>query len=274
MADTDLITDYVTALRSSLRWRCDVDDLVCEVDDHLRCAALGLQARGLDPSSAQRAVLDRFGDAKLVARSFALTATGGTAMPSQLTRTAGVFAIVAAVAWLVAAPVAFIGAGSDDWVVPYFVLNALVFIASVCTTVVIFGMLRRAGGRWDALTVVAMLLAILGTLLLGAATWAWPAGVALVTIAVLIAVLRLRSARLENGLASILLVVGWPIGIAVGLVLGALKVGPVDSYGDYYIAQRIGFATGGILFAAGLLMIGRWLHNEHAVNVADSRAAV
>lgn len=274
MADSDLITGYVTALRSSLQWRCDVDDLVCEVDDHLRCAALGLEARGLDPSAAQREVLVRFGDARLVAHSFALTPTGGTAMPSRLTRTAGAFAIVAGIAWLIAAPATFIVAAtrSDDWEVPYLIWALLVFAASACTTVAIFGMLRRAGGRWDAVTVIAMLLAILGTLMLGIATWAWIAGVALITIAALITVLRLRTARCANTVASILLVAAWPIGIAVALVLITLKVGPIDSYGDYNIAYLIGFATGSILFAAGLLMIGHWLRSEPAIDSTNEIA--
>lgn len=272
MADSDLISGYVMALRSSLQWRSDVDDLACEAADHLRCAALGLEARGLDPSSAQREVLVRFGDVGLVARSFALTPTGGTAMPNRLTRTAGGFAIVAAMAWLVAAPIVFIRVESDAWVVPYFTWALLVFAASACTTVAIFGMLRRAGGRWDAVTVITMLVAILGTLLLGVATWAWIVGVALLTIAVVVTVIRLRAARLGNAAASVLLVAAWPIGIAVAFGLGALKVGPIDAYGDRYVAFYIGFAAGSVLFAASLFTIGRWLRSEQAVDVTDSMA--
>ncbi len=274
MAESDLITGYVMALRSALQWRSDVDDLVCEVDDHLRCAALGLQAHGLDPASAQREVLVRFGDAGLVARSFALTPSGGIAMPDRLTRTAGVFAIVATIAWLVAAPTAFITVGTeDDWELRYVTWALLVFAASVCTTVTILGMLRRAGGRGDALTVVAMLIAILGTLLLGVAAWAWIIGAPLLTIAVVIGVRRLRAAQLGSAVTSVLLIAAWPIAIAMVVILGILKVGPIDSYGDRQVAYLIGFATGSILFAAGLLMIGRWLHSEQAVDATDSMAA-
>lgn len=273
MAESDLITGYVIALRSALRWRSDVDDLVCEVDDHMRCAALGLQAHGLDPASAQREVLVRFGEVGIVARSFALTPSGGIAMPDRLTRTAGVFAIVAAMAWVVAAPTAFITVGSeDDWELRYVTWALLVFTASVCTTVAIFGMRRRAGGRGDVLTVVVMLIAILGTLLLGVAAWAWIIGAPMLTIAVVVSVLRLRAAQLGNTVASVLLIAAWPIAIAVVILLGILKVGPIDSYGDRQVAYLIGFATGSILFAAGLLMIGRWLRSEQAVDVKDSMA--
>lgn len=272
MADTDLIAEYLTALRSSLRWRPDVDDLACEVDDHLRSAAMGLQARGLAPASAQRAVLVRFGDANLVARSFALTPSGGTAMPTRLTHTAGTFAYIAALAWLVAAPTTFIGAGSEEWEVGYMTLALLVFVASACTSVALFGLLSRAGGGRDAGTIVAMLLAVLGTLLLGIATWAWVVWAGLLTAAALITVLRLRSAKLSTSVGRVLLVAAWPIGIATAITLDLLGVGPIDSYGDAYIAQNIGFATGSIMFAAGLYAQGRWLRSETVVNVSDSMA--
>ena len=60
----------------------------------------------LDPATAQRHVLDRFGDATLVANAFATTASGGTAMPTRLTRTAGSFALIASIAWIAVAPAA------------------------------------------------------------------------------------------------------------------------------------------------------------------------
>ncbi len=196
MADADLITGYLAELRASLAGRPDVDDLVSEVDDHLHCAATGLHTRGLDPESAQREVLNRFGDATLVARSLSSTPSGGLVMPTRLTRTAGSFALAASIAWLVAAPAALIGAGPDEWETHYVALALVAFVASACTTVAVFGLLRRSGGAKDATTVIAMLLAILGTLVLGVVTWAWIIGVGLLTIAALVTVLRLRSARL------------------------------------------------------------------------------
>ena len=54
--------------------------------------------------------------------------------------------------------------------------------------------------------------------------------------------------------------------------LDMLGVGPIDSYGDAYIAQKIGFATGSITFAAGLYAQGRWLRSETVVEVSDSMA--
>jgi hypothetical protein len=252
MADADLITGYLAALRDSLAGRPDIEDLVSEVDDHLHCAAAGLQSRGPDPESALRDVLDRFGEATLVARSLSTTASGGSVMPTRLTRTAGTFALIASIAWLVAAPTSLIGAGSDEWETHYFILALVVFIAAACTTVALVGLLRRAGGARAAVTVAAMGLAVLGTLVLGAVTWAWILGVGLLAIAAFATVLRLRSARLGPTISGVLLTVVWPVGIAIGIALDALGVGPKDSNGDSYIAQLIGFATGSLIFSAAL----------------------
>ncbi len=194
-------------------------------------------------------------------------------MTTKLTRKAGTFALVGAIAWLVAAPFAFLRAndisnGDGD----YWTLTILVFAAAICTTVAVFGLLQRSGaGR--RLVVLAMLFAILGTLLLGAASWAWIAAVPLLTIAALVAVLRLRARGLGSAPAQWLLVVAWPIGIGIALLLAKLEVGPVDSYGDYNIAFLVGFATGCLLFAAGLAVIGRWLRSEQGVDAPETRDA-
>jgi hypothetical protein len=70
----------------------------------------------------------------------------------------------------------------------------------------------------------------------------------------------------------VLLVAAWPVGISTAIILDLLGVGPIDNYGDAYIAQKIGFATGSITFAAGLYAQGRWLRSETVVDVSDSMA--
>lgn len=272
MAHTDLITGYLAALRDLLAGRPDVDDLVNEVDDHLHCAAAGLQSRGLDPESAQRDVLNRFGDATLVARSLFTTSSGGLVMPTRLTHTAGTFALIASFMWVVAACTSLIGTGSADWETHYFILALVVFIASACMSVAVLGLLRRAGGAKDTVTVLAMLLAILGTLVLGMVTWAWIVGVGLLAIAALATVLRLRSVRLGPTIGGALLTIAWPAGIATAIALDTLGVGPTDSYGDPEIAQLIGFATGSLIFSAALFLYGRWLRSEKVVDLSETMA--
>ncbi len=273
MANSDLITEYLVALRGALRWRANADDLISEIEDHLRCAATGLQATGLDRFAAEHQVIERFGDATTVARSFALTPSGGIAMPTQLTRIAGTFALVGALAWLLALPAALLRVNNmgDGWGA-YFTFAVLVFVAAICTTVALFGLLRRAGGGADWLTVTALLVAILGTLMLGMFTWGWPVGALLLTIAALVAILRLRAARFGSGATGWLLVAAWPIGIGLAILLAVLKVGRVDSYGDYTVAHAIGFAVGCTLFAVTLAATGRRLRSEQPADIPGTVA--
>ncbi len=197
-------------------------------------------------------------------------------MPTQLTRIAGIFALVGAGVWLLAVPAALLQANNmgGDWQRAYFTFAILVFVAAACTTVALFGLLRRAGGGADWLTVTALLVAILGTLMLGVFTWAWPVGASVLTIAALVAILRLRAAHLGSGAADWLLVAAWPIGIGLAILLVVLKVGPIDSYGDYNLAYAIGFAVGCTLFAVALAAAGRRLRSEQPADIPGTVATV
>lgn len=275
MAEADLIAHYLMTLRGSLRWRSDVDDLISEAEDHLRFATARLATSGVDETTAQRRVLARFGDAPAVARSHALTSTGGVAMPTRFSHAAGTSALIAAVAWVIAIPLGVLGSTNllMRWQVSsYAAWAALVLVASVATTITIFGLLKRTGGSRDAVAVTVMAVAVLAALLLTVFTWGWVVGAGLLTIAVLMAVLRLHSAGLGTGVADWLLVVAWPIAIGLALVLTRLQVGPVDYYGDYPISGIIGFGTGCVLFAIGLLAIGRWLRSEEPADLAEPLA--
>lgn len=197
-------------------------------------------------------------------------------MPTKLTRGAGTIAVIGALTWVVAALVAILQANDNsesDWEAGYLAWSALVFVAAICSTVLIFGMLQRtnAGRRW--LTIVAPLLAILGTVMLLLAAWAWIAFVPLLAAAALVAVLRLRSRLLGSAPFQWLLVIAWPIGIGIALLLNLLEFGPVDSYGDHYLAFEIGFATGSLLFAASVGAIGLWLRSEKSVESQESKVA-
>lgn len=190
-------------------------------------------------------------------------------MPTKLTRRAGTFALVGAILWIVALLVAILRTGKDsesDWESSYITIAVIVFAAAICSTVLIFGLLRRsnAGRVWPAN--VARFLAISSTILLGLATWAWIAWLTLFTVAALVAVMRLRASSLGSALFQWLLILAWPVGIAVALLLMKLKVGPLDSYGDHYLASEIGFGTGALLFAVGLALCGLWLRGEKNVD--------
>lgn len=197
-------------------------------------------------------------------------------MPTKLTRRAGTFAVIGAITWVVAALVALLTANDNsesDWEGGYLAWSALVLVAAVCSTVLIFGLLQRtdASRRWQS--IVAPALAILGTIMLSLAAWAWIAFVPLLAAAALVAVLRLRSRLLGSAPFEWLLVIAWPIGIGIALLLNLLEFGPVDSYGDHYLAGEIGFATGSLLFAASVGAIGLWLRSEKSVDALESTVA-
>jgi hypothetical protein len=276
MADDDLIRAYLDTLRRSLRWRPDVDDVIAEVEDHLRLAADRLESTGVARAVAQQRVLLRFGDESVVARSFALTPSGGIAMPTTLTRASGTIAIAAAFLWLLSIPTGLYGQTElfMEWQqASYFVWATIVFGAAVATSIALFGLLRRSGDSWDWSAILVVVLTVLGTLSLGLFTWGWPVGVALLTGAALVTLLRLRAAGLSVGASHWLLVGAWPIGIAVSVLLQSLHLGPYDLYGTHYVAVIIGFGTGGVLFAAGLAAVGLRLRREEPVEDQPSMVA-
>ena len=272
MAEPDLIGAYVSHFRDSLAWRSDIDDLSSEVEDHLRCAAQNLEKRGDDPASAQRAVLARFGDANVVAVAFATSSSGGIAMPTRFTHTSGTFAFISAAFWLVAVPLVLL-VNTDttaDASPRYVALSLVLFVASGCTAVTLLGLLRRSGAGSGAFTTVVTGLAVLATAILGIVVWLWVIAVALLAIAATATVIRLRGTGVAVGRGGLLLSAAWPVGVAVALISEPLRLGPVDSYGDHYLGQLVGFSVGAILFAAGLAITGRWLRSEEIVDVPEA----
>ncbi len=93
MAESVLIDGYLDTMRTRVRWRRDVDDLVAEVEDHLYSTVERFEARGTEAQLAQRHTLERFGDPDLMADAYASTPRGGIAVPTTFTKTAGLVAI-------------------------------------------------------------------------------------------------------------------------------------------------------------------------------------
>ena len=114
MAEYALIDGYLDTMRSEIRWRKDLDDVVSEMEDHLYSTVEHLVARGFEPSIAQRTTLDRFGEPTILAAVYASTPTGGTAVPTTFTNSAGAFAIVSAAAWIIGLVAIAIAAGLPD----------------------------------------------------------------------------------------------------------------------------------------------------------------
>ncbi len=259
MAEYALIDGYLDTMRTRVRWRRDVEDLVAEMEDQLYSTVERFEAIGTDTQLAQRQTLDRFGDPDLMADAYATTPRGGIAVPTKFTKTAGLFAIVASALWLVSIATFWLDQGSDGNT-GYFIWSISVLAAGALTLVATIGLRRRLGGLGG--------LGMAGVIILGVGvvvsfvTWAtmlWMAveGVGMLLIAIAAWPIRLapRPATIAYGSGMLLGAITWG-------VLTALKVGTPDSYGDYPVAWNTGFTVGVFIAAAGLLGIGLWLRNE------------
>jgi len=269
MAPPDLIEAYLSHLHRCLGFRRDADDVVAEAEDHLREAVERLCRSGADPITAQRITLDRFGDPMVVARALSTTAHGGIAMPTAFTRAAGTAALVSAVAWVLAALALLfeaLRAGTGDW---YTLFAIPVMIAALTTVVALAGLLSRSGGRRDVWTILALALAGLAAVMMVVTAWAWVVWTMLIAAAALIAVVKARSASVGAGATDWLLVAAWPAALATFLVADRMRLGDVDTYGDYPAAFLVAFLVGSALFVGGLVMLGRWLRSEEVAMVGD-----
>jgi len=70
-------------------------------------------------------------------------------------------------------------------------------------------------------------------------------------------------------LRDVLLIAAWPVGLAVLLVADdVLGIGAADSYGDHPLANVLAYAAATVLFAIGLLRLGRQLGREPVAELA------
>jgi hypothetical protein len=270
MARYGLIDGYLDTMRTKIRWRRDLDDVVSEMEDHLYSTVESLLATGIESQSAQRTTLDRFGEPDVLKAVYASTPTGGIAVPTTFTTRTGLFALVAGALWLFGSVVYLLTMISDEgdalgWQAYYAVFSAVVLAAGVLTVLSIIGVSKRSGGL-GLIGMVGLVIVGLGVAL-SIVAWAMPLwmgvqGVGLVVFA---------SAALMNGTApkrpTMLTASGFIIGVAVFIVLNAAKVGATDSYGDQPLALGIGGGLGMVIVAAGLIGWGRWLRAEEPADI-------
>ena len=268
MAEYVLIDGYVDTLRTRVRWRRDVDDLVAEVEDHLYSTVERFEATGTDSQLAQRKTLDRFGDPDLMADAFASTPRGGIAVPTKFTKTAGLAALVAAALWVATAVV--YGLWSDlyfDWnSTEYWPVFALfVIVASGLTFVTSLG-LRARHGTLGRLGMAGLIIAGIGVVA-SILPWVLPFWMAVQGVGLLFVALAAWPMRVAPRLPLIAYGSGMLIGSISIVILNAMKIGPVDRNGDYPLAWSIGGTVGLVIVAAGLLGIGLWLRTEEPADI-------
>lgn len=272
MARYALIDGYLDSMRSNIRWRRDLEDLVAEMEDHLYSTTEQMLARGTDVVDAQRATLARFGDPKVLATAYASNHRGGIAVPTKFTRRAGLLALIAGVSWIAAAFLMIAMNENDNWEIAYALFSITVLVAGVLTVIAMIGLGKRVGGI-GALGMVGIVVASLGVLL-SVVAWAVPAWMGLEGVGfLLIGAAALRSGTTLPRAATVLTSSAFLVGPIVFIALDALEVGWQDSYGDYPLAWIISTAVAIGLMAIGLLGLGMWLRSEEPVDVSATALA-
>ena len=273
--EAGLIDAYLVVLRDRLRWRPDVDDVLDEVADHLRERADRLAAQGMPAGQAEQRAVESFGRPSQVAQSFAFTDSGALAVPSRLTRLAGAAGMVAGIAWMASIVAAVTGGHMDvfvAWSLPrYYAWVAVLMAAMGLTTLTLAGVLLRIG---RLRTLRGRGLVLVGAALVPALTvfgWAITIISATLSLAVLAALHGSEPALARFVRPSRLLTV-WLLGGAVLVLLDeALRIGPVDEYGDHPLAWLIPFVACALCSAVALSLLGARLWTEQPA-VLDDRA--
>ncbi len=281
MADYALIDGYLESMRSSIRWRRDLDDVIAEIEDHLISATERFEARGSDCVNAQQRTLDEFGDPKVLAVAFASTPTGGIAVPTTFTKSAGAFAIVSAVAWIIGLVAVAISAGLPDstGVDPeqfvangqtiFFIIGATSLLAAgVLMFVAMIGLYQRHGSL-GLLGIAGLGITGLGVVTLLIA-WAFALWMTLIGVGVLLFAISLLRRDLSPRLWTVIWGAGMAVGAITWYVLRSLEVGDRDQWGDYPLAVAFALPVGVVIMAVGLAGIGRWLRSEEPIDLTPS----
>jgi hypothetical protein len=273
--DDDLIGEYVATLRHRLAWRSDVDDIVDEVEDHLREHRDRLVAGGTDRLAAQRETLRRFGELGVVVGSFAEAAPGSLALPTRGTRAAGLAGVVAGVLWIAAVVSAGLGGFTDTlhpWAVTrYWVWAPCTVGALLLTAATLAGALARVGRLRTRTGSAALLVTGLVILALSAFTWAVLVVMVPAGLAVLVA-LRGHCGEAERIVRPLRLLAIWPLALGVQLFLAhVVRFGPLDEYGDRPSARFAAFVLAASISAVATAAVGRSLAGERPVDLSSPR---
>jgi len=224
-------------------------------------------------AQAEQRALESFGQLGQVARSFAVTESGGLAVPSRLTRFAGVAWLLAGIAWMVSILAAVTGGHVDvfvPWSLPrYHAWVAVLMAAMGFTTLTLAGVLLRIG-RLRTLRGRGLLL--VGIALVPALTvFGWAVTIISATLSLsVLAALHGSEPALARFVGPSRVLTVWLLGGASLLLLDeVLRVGPVDEYGDHPLAWLIPFVACALCSAAALSLLGARLWTERPAELDD-----
>jgi hypothetical protein len=268
MARYALIDGYLNTMRSEIRWRRDLDDLVSEMEDHLYSTVERLLATGIEPKAAQRDTLERFGEPKVLAAVYASNNTGGIAVPTRNTIRAGTFALAAAALWLIAAAVVIMDWGflnEDNWQMGYILFSVTVLTAGVLGVLAAVGVSKRLGGL-GATGMIGLVITSVGVLA-SVIAWAVYLWMGLQGIGLLVFGIAVLRSGIAPKWSTMFVSSGFLVGLITWIVADAAKFGDLDEWGDYPDALWAALIVGVVIVAIGLIGWGIWLRNEEPVDI-------
>jgi len=281
----DLIEAYLVELRHGLPGRADLDDVLAEVEDHLRLKASRLEAGGLDQLEAQHRALEVFGNPAVVARAFIASPDVPGAVPTRFTKFSGLVAIAAGLAWINL--IGLIEFGLVTMLVSASTVRPFAIGAVALTVIALVGSVQRAGGFRNLVIRLVFTGAAIFALALAVPVWMGDAVlVSLLSAVSLLTILALRGSRtgqFGRGRAAMVFQGAWVPTIAlstliVGWQLWALDVldwtidydallsttgGAAGTVGWSMFVGTFGALVLGIaVFATGLIRLGLTLFRE------------
>lgn len=283
MAEYALIDSYLDLVTRRLEHRTDAADLRDELADHLFESTDRARARGLDPDTAQRSTLDRFGDPTLVAAMLAAVPTKGIDMIHALGRATGILSLVASALW-----VAVIFGGSfglvnyldRTWSTDEYFLQSIVQgLAVLVTGGAMIGLNLRVANRVDALTGVVIAAAILAFFFSFVLAWAFLAWGVYFAAALAVTIARSTREPGVNGFVTALLLVIVPVLLLIGSFAGLQALvseasQPLNSIVERQLELAMFSGSGAIsvLLAAGFAALGLRLRGATATREREPAA--
>ena len=152
------------------------------------------------------------------------TPRGGSAVPTEFTKTAGAFALAASGLWLASLAIIWLGKVADDfdtWI--YLVWSASILVAGAFTFVATLGLRQRHETFRRSGTVGLVILGV--GVVLSIISWALPLWMTVQGVGMLLVVLAILPKRVAPRAASVAYGSGMLIGGVLFGVLTAMKVG-------------------------------------------------
>ena len=276
MARYTLIDGYLDTMRTNIRWRRDLDDLVSEMEDHLYSTVEFMVSRGIETDAAQRTTLTRFGEPDVLAAVYASTDSGGLAVPTIFTKRAGTFALFSAGLWLIAAGSYLFTDVFDNWdQSDYWLFSAAVLAAGILGLLAMIGVSKRLGGLGIA-GMVGLVITGIGVFV-SLVAWMLPGWMGLQGVGMLIFGIAVLNRGIAPKWGTIFVSSGFVLGTITFIVGTAAEIGELDEYGDYRTAWTAAMVVGAVILAAGFVGWGLWLRNEEPVDIdkdSDSAAII